>query len=110
MIARSMFAIVLFLTPLVACGGKLAGDTDGTCMATPPQVDTGCACSSTQVCVSRPQAGGFALLGCVDLPSGCGGSATCDCVGCVCDGLGLSCGNVATESFIRGSMAVVSCM
>jgi hypothetical protein len=117
-----------------ACGGRTVGseitsdaglsNVDRTNIATPDSgippldqsqsycfIDTsrGCPCPSGSVCVSGPAADGSPLLGCVPLDVECGGRASCDCMHCVCDGLGSSCGGTTGEES-SGAGVVLQCM
>jgi hypothetical protein len=71
---------------------------DAACSVKPPSAYTGCRCPQSQVCVTRPQAGGVGFIGCVDIPAACAGTATCECMGCVCAELGLRCAGLKLDT------------
>jgi hypothetical protein len=68
-----------------------------------------CPCPSGSVCVSGATASGTALLGCVPLDVACHGTPSCDCMYCVCDGLGQSCGGTTIDDTSDAGL-VLHCM
>jgi hypothetical protein len=73
-------------------------DAGAACSVAPPTPPYGCKCPSGTVCVTRPQSGGTAFLGCIPVASECGGTPSCGCMGCVCGQLGLGCGDVTLDT------------
>jgi hypothetical protein len=71
-----------------------ASDSSTSQSACPGFITDLCECPAGGLCVARPQSGGVAYLGCVATPPSCGGTASCDCMGCVCEALGLHCAAV----------------
>ncbi len=68
------------------------------CPVQAPSTIAGCHCLFGTVCITRPQSGGVAFLGCVNIPTVCGGQATCACMGCACGELGLQCKEVGFDN------------